>query len=203
MQGPASYLSPITHPSIIRGYSVQYALLTQSLSSPFTAMLEFAFDDSILLPGLQQPFSRGCVHIRSTSPFDSPIIDQRYLSNPLDRLVLVQGFLYTRKIMGTQALKDIHGIEVFPGEEAVPSSDLNKIEEYIRGSVDTLNHHGGTAAMLPRELGGVVDPQLRVYGIKGLRIVDASIIPLLPAAHLQDTVYAISERAADLIKASV
>jgi choline dehydrogenase-like flavoprotein len=78
--------------------------------------------------------------------------------------------------MGTQALKDIHGIEVFPGEEAVPSSDLNKIEEYIRGSVDTLNHHAGTAAMLPRELGGVVDPQLRVYGIKGLRIVDASII---------------------------
>jgi choline dehydrogenase-like flavoprotein len=54
--------------------------------------------------------------------------------------------------------------------------------------------------MLPKELGGVVDPQLRVWDVDGLRVVDASIIPLLPAAHLQATVYGIAEKAADLIK---
>jgi choline dehydrogenase-like flavoprotein len=79
---------------------------------------------------------------------------------------------------------------------------MSKIETFVRQSVATLNHHAGTAAMLPREWGGVVDAQLKVYGVEGLRVVDASIIPMLPAAHLQDTVYAVGEKAADLIKES-
>jgi choline dehydrogenase-like flavoprotein len=165
-------------------------------------MFEFIFDDSVLLPGLQQSFSRGSVHISSPSPFVPPAIDQRYLSNPLDLLIFAQGFLYTRHVMHTHAIQDINGTETFPGEEAVPSPDMSKIETSVRQGVTTLNHHAGTAAMLPREWGGVVDAQLKVYGVEGLRVVDASIIPVLPAAHLQDTVYAVAERAADLIKES-
>lgn len=78
-------------------------------------------------------------------------------------------------------------------------SNESQIEAFVRGGVDTENHHAGTASMLPRELGGVVDSKLRVYGVEGLRIVDASVMPMIPAAHLQDTVYAVAEMAADLI----
>lgn len=69
-----------------------------------------------------------------------------------------------------------------------------QIEEFIREGVDTLHHHGGTASMLPRELGGVVDSSLRVYGVRGLRVVDASILPMPPAAHLQATIYGVAEK---------
>jgi choline dehydrogenase-like flavoprotein len=68
------------------------------------------------------------------------------------------------------------------------------IEEFIRETVNTLNHHVGTASMLPREMGGVVDSELKVWGVDGLRVVDASIIPTLPASHLQTSVYAIAEK---------
>ena len=61
-------------------------------------------------------------------------------------------------------------------------------------------HPAGTCAMLPRDKGGVLDPSLRVYGAAKLRVVDASAVPLLPVANLQSTIYAIAERAADLIK---
>jgi len=65
--------------------------------------------------------------------------------------------------------------------------------------VDTENHHAGTAAMLPRDLGGVVDPELKVYGVQGLRVVDASVMPMIPATHLQATVYAIAEKVSRFI----
>ena len=78
-------------------------------------------------------------------------------------------------------------------------SSESQIEAFVRGGLDTENHHAGTASMLPQELGGVVDSKLRVYGVEGLRIVDASVMPMIPAAHLQDTVYAVAEMAADFI----
>lgn len=127
-----------------------------------------------------------------------PVIDPRYLSNPLDLYTLVAGFLYARTIRATPALQAISALEVYPGS-SVSSEDEAQIEAFVRGGIDTENHHVGTAAMLPRELGGVVDSELRVYGVEGLRIVDASVMPMIPAAHLQGTVYGIAERAAAFI----
>jgi choline dehydrogenase-like flavoprotein len=195
-QSPSTYLLPDTHSSVLAGYTAQHAILTRSLTSSTTASLEFIFDDSVIIPSLQQPFSRGTVHINSTSPFTAPRINGRYLSNPLDLFTLVSGFLYARTIRATSALQAISALEVYPGASV---SSESQIEAFVRGGVDTENHHAGTASMLPRGLGGVVDSQLRVYGVEGLRIVDASVMPMIPAAHLQDTVYAVAERAADFI----
>ena len=64
----------------------------------------------------------------------------------------------------------------------------------------TVHHTSSTCSMLPQDKGGVVDPELRVYGTRGLRVVDLSVVPLIPSAHTQSVVYAVAERAADIIK---
>ena len=79
--------------------------------------------------------------------------------------------------------------------------DLEAAKDYIRTSAISMWHCAGTCSMMPREKGGVVDDHLVVYGTSNLRIVDSSIIPLIPRANIQSTVYAVAERAADLIKA--
>ncbi|KAL7655405.1 hypothetical protein ACMYSQ_007359 [Aspergillus niger] len=80
-------------------------------------------------------------------------------------------------------------------------SDLESAKKYLRDTATTSYHLSGTAAMLPQEKGGVVDENLRVYGTTNLRVCDASIFPLIPAANPMSTVYAVAERAADIIKA--
>jgi choline dehydrogenase-like flavoprotein len=198
-QNPAQYLPNDTHPTVLAGYEAQHKILTQDLSSLVAVTQEFLFNDGAIVPCLQTAFSRGSVTINSTSPFAPPVIDSRYLSNPLDIKLLVEGFKYTRRIRATNALQSISAFEIYPGGSV--NTD-EQIESFIRQTLSTESHHAGTAAMLPQELGGVVDSELRVYGVKGLRIVDASIIPLLPAAHLQSTVYAVAEKAGDIILTS-
>jgi choline dehydrogenase-like flavoprotein len=190
-QSSNEYLAPDTHPTVIAGYAAQRTLLNRDFTSSVAATMEFIFGDTIIIPGLQHPFSRGSVRINSTSPSMPPIIDPRYLSNPLDVASLIAAFKFARTIRATKALQEVSVIEVYPGP-GVQSDE--EIEEFIRGSVNTLNHHGGTASMLPREMGGVVDADLKVWGVDGLRVVDASIIPMLPASHLQTSVYAIAEK---------
>ncbi|KAH6709669.1 hypothetical protein BKA61DRAFT_614774 [Leptodontidium sp. MPI-SDFR-AT-0119] len=199
-QSPEQHLAPNTHPSIISGFAAQKELLTRGLHSPAVADLEFILGDSIIIPGLHQPYSRGRVFINSTSAFDPPVIDPRYLSNPIDTARLVEGVRYARKIQATNALQEIKVRDLFPGPTTQTDEQL---AAFVVAGVNTLHHHSGTASMLPRELGGVVDSKLRVYGVEGLRIVDASVFPMVPAAHIQATVYAVAEKAADIIKGSI
>jgi choline dehydrogenase-like flavoprotein len=190
-QSSSEYLAPNTHPTIIAGYSAQRALLNRDFTSTVSATMEFIFGDTIIIPGLQHPFSRGSVRINSTSPFVPPMVDPRYLSNPLDIASLAVAFKFVRTIRATRALQEIDVLEVYPGSGVQSDAE---IEEFIRRAVNTLNHHGSTASMLPKEMGGVVDCELKVWGVEGLRVVDASIIPMLPACHLQASVYAIAEK---------
>lgn len=196
-QLPAQYLPANSSQTVVAGYKAQHELLTDEITSSASANHEFIFGSTAILPCHHKPFSRGTVTINTTSPFASPLIDSRYFSNPLDLQILVDAFKYTREVRATEALQSIQTVEVFPGESV--STD-DEIEAFILQNINTENHHGGTAAMLPRNLGGVVDSELKVYGVVGLRVVDASMMPMLPAAHLQATVYAVAEKAADLIK---
>lgn len=93
--------------------------------------------------------------------------------------------------MATDAIQELVPTELLPGANVTSDED---ILAYAKSSASTMFHPSGTSAMMPRELGGVVDSSLRVYGVKNLRVVDASIIPLIPATHIVSTVYAIAEK---------
>jgi len=141
----------------------------------------------------QHLLSRGSVHIKSNKASDYPIIDPNYYSVPFDVKVATAGTSYLRKIAATPQFEAILDGEVTPGQGV----DLQNYTTTI--GFNTEFHPVGTASMLPKNQGGVVDSSLRVYGTSNVRVVDASIIPLHISAHLQGTVYGIAEKAADLI----
>ncbi|KAB8215098.1 hypothetical protein BDV33DRAFT_227863 [Aspergillus novoparasiticus] len=153
--------------------------------------------------GLSQslPFSRGTVHIASSDPNRPPIIDPRYFSNPLDLDIMARNLLDVERL---HSLKPISDYLLVDGKRNHPDAfltDRESAKRYLRDTATTTYHSCGTVAMLPREKGGVVDEKdLRVYGTTNLRVCDASIFPLIPAANIMSTVYAVAERAADIIK---
>lgn len=145
-----------------------------------------------ILAANQHLFSRGNIHIQSNDPSKYPLIDPNYFSVPFDTEISTAGTNYTRQIGLSKAYSDIVVGEYWPGNvDLVNYTKTTSITEY---------HPIGTASMLPRNQGGVVDPSLRVYGTMNLRVVDASIMPLHIAAHVQATIYGIAEHAADIIK---
>lgn len=188
-----SYLPEDTDPSVTAGYEAQVEQIVKMHKERSTAGQELMYVgggtsmNSILL----HPLSRGSVQLNSTDPFDDPLVDPRYLSHPADGQLSVESVKYNRKIMATEALKRTGATETFPGTQV--TSD-EAILESLKNIITTVWHPAGTCAMMPREIGGVVDSELRVYGVENLRVVDASIMPILPAAHMQGTVYAIAEK---------
>lgn len=145
---------------------------------------------------IQHPLSRGSVLINSTSAFDPPVIDAGYLTHPGDIQVLIAAFKFARMVSQTQPLAGIIGEELTPGDAVETDAQW---EQWIRQQVSTEYHASSTASMLPEESGGVVDTALRVYGITGLRVVDASVIPVGMSAHMAAPVYGLAEKAVDVI----
>ncbi|KAJ5619255.1 glucose-methanol-choline oxidoreductase [Penicillium lagena] len=147
------------------------------------------------------PFSRGSVHISSAGPSDQQTVDPRYFSHPLDLDIMAHNLLDVEKLHKAEPLA--HFLKP-AGRRNHPDAFLTDIEsakKYLRDTATTTYHPCGTAAMLPKKGGGVVDEKLRVYGTTNLRVCDASIFPLIPAANIMSTVYAVAERAAEIIKA--
>ncbi|KAK0744749.1 choline dehydrogenase [Apiosordaria backusii] len=155
-----------------------------------------------LLTLLQQPFSRGSVHISSSSPTTPPIINPKYLSHPIDRHLTRLGALHLQKVASTPPLSDllVGGGKVF--QPGYPAKEITKdnVDDYIREYMLLAYHHSGTCAMMPRSRGGVVDERFKVYGITGLRVVDASVFPMVPQGTINSLVIAVAERAGDFVR---
>uniref|UniRef100_L2GI97 Aryl-alcohol dehydrogenase n=1 Tax=Colletotrichum fructicola (strain Nara gc5) TaxID=1213859 RepID=L2GI97_COLFN len=152
---------------------------------------------------LAPPLSRGSSHITSAS-LESPAvaIDPGYLTHPLDVELLARHVQQIEKIASTEPLRS----QLKAGGKRVPAKPLTDLEEakdFVRKTAVGAHHFTGTCSMMPRELGGVVDEKLRVHGIRNLRVADASIVPITVRANPQATVYAVAEKAADLIKSSL
>lgn len=190
-QDPTEYLAPGLDASILYGYAYQKNSLVQRLSKTNVAAYEIINNNAgSLTVSIMHPFSRGTCYIKSTNPFEPPLIDPRWLSNPVDRQILVEALLFNRKLLATPPMLELKPAQFVPPIEA----DENALNQIINGGIRTEFHPSGTCAMLPLAKGGVVDPHLRVWGTENLRIVDASIFPLVPAAHLQAVVYGVAEK---------
>ncbi|KAF5011439.1 hypothetical protein FDECE_2459 [Fusarium decemcellulare] len=196
-QGAKDFLPADTPAEVITGYGKQHKVLSGKLSSTKSAMLELIWADGAFVLGLQHPYSRGSIKAVSSSIFDTPKADAGFLKNPLDVALLAEGVKFARKLANTSAIKGLGAVEVVPGADVTSDDALG---EFIRSSASTLFHPAGSCHIGKREEGGVVDDKLRVYGVQGLRVVDASVIPLLPASHTMTTVYAVAEKAAEIIK---
>jgi len=152
-----------------------------------------------MLAGNLHPLSRGSIHINSREPLAHPTIDPQYLSFDYDLQILRLSLQLTVEAAKQTPVSKLLIEQQLPPPNATAIKDL---ENYVRKSFETGQHLVGTAAMACRSLGGVVDSSLKVYGTSNVNIVDASIMPLIVGAHLQGTVYAISEKAADIIRFS-
>ncbi|KAJ5083691.1 glucose-methanol-choline oxidoreductase-like protein [Penicillium angulare] len=153
--------------------------------------------------GLLHPLSRGSCHIISAKPEDPPAIDPRYLAHPADLEMLARHTRYIDSIAASEPFSSMlkPGGKRSPGAPAdLRTASLDEVKSYVVSAAKSTFHPTSTCAMLPREKGGVVDARLRVWDTKGLRVVDASVIPVIPTGNTQSAVYAIAERAADLIK---
>ncbi|KAF5336807.1 hypothetical protein D9758_015848 [Tetrapyrgos nigripes] len=150
-----------------------------------------------LCSAINHNFSRGTVHATSNDPFKNPEIDPHHFEHDIEAQNFVEVAKFLRKLAQTAPLSDILKLEYNPGAEVQSQEDL---EDWIKKGSITAHHTIGSCSMLPRELNGVVDANLKVYGTKNVRVADLSIVPLHFAAHTQSTAYVIGERAADIIR---
>ncbi len=141
-----------------------------------------------------RPESLGSIHIRSADPNAQPAIRFNFLDDPLDRRTMVDGFHLIRRFI------DAAPFDAYRGDEYSPGVDVRTDEDvlaWIRANSETAYHPIGTCRMAP---GGVVDDRLRVHGLSGLRIADASIFPTMPSGNTNAPAIMVGEKAADLLR---
>jgi choline dehydrogenase len=150
-----------------------------------------------ILPGVVRPLSRGDVRHASSGPLVKPRVDPNYLAARADRLV--QGVKLARELFATKAFSERAGEELLPGHDVSNSDeDLNA---FVNRNADSYFHLAGSCRMGLDEL-AVVDQDLRVRGIEGLRIADASVMPAVPSGNCHAGIVIIAERCAEMIKAT-
>lgn len=142
-----------------------------------------------------RPESKGTVALRSSDPFDAPRIDPNYLATEEDRRVMRQSMKMMRDVIGQNALKPYRGREMSPGEDVKTDA---QIDEFIRKNGETIYHPVGTVRM-GTDSAAPLDGELRVRGVAGLRVVDASVMPTLIGGNTNAPTIMVAEKAADMI----
>ncbi|KAJ5527723.1 CAZyme family AA3 [Penicillium frequentans] len=214
----------IDDPSTSRAHKKQFETILQIMQNPNDPTVQYTMAPFQLLPRegdspkgvfgmghpglfvsvlslLSYPLSRGSVHIQSADPKAAPLIDQAILRHPVDQEMHARHSMWMdTKIAESEAFGSLlkKGGERLHTPERL--TDLEKAKDICKELVLSMYHVAGSCAMMPREDGGVVDPQLKVYGTTNLRVVDASIFPIEPRGNIQATVFAVAEKAADIIK---
>lgn len=197
-QDPASSLPENTHPTVIAGYSAQLNLLAKAARSNNTAWLQFGLGGNPFAAADQwvfniHPLSRGTIYLDPSNPNGEPLVDYRMLSNPIDLKVAIGLLRGMRRYFASEGeMRKLGPVETKPGAEVTEEEDIGR---FLRETMNPSEYHPvGSCPMMPLELGGVVDGESRVHGVRGLRVVDASVMPLTVGATTQATVYAIAEK---------
>lgn len=148
---------------------------------------------------LMRPKSRGHVRLRTADPRAAPAITFNYLADPQDRIDLRRGVRMLREVIAQPSLAGFAGEELFPGPGLADTDEA--VDDWIARTLETCYHPVGTCRMGDAaDSGAVVDPECRVRGIAGLRVVDASIMPAIVSSNTNAPTIMIAERAADLIR---
>ncbi|GIY66514.1 choline dehydrogenase, mitochondrial [Caerostris extrusa] len=198
----------VTISKIIAEYLCLFSWILKTLTDATIYKTVFGpYEDkpmALCLSQILHPKSIGTVRLKSTNPYDMPLIDPNYFADKSDLRDMVEGLKMCQKIMTSEPLKKA-GVKPF--ETMVPicsifKADLDKFFTcFSKFFVVTLSHQVGTAKMGdPKDPTTVVDPQLRVKGIQGLRVVDASIMPIVPSGNTNIPTIMVAEKASDIIK---
>jgi choline dehydrogenase len=150
----------------------------------------------VILPGVVQPKSRGTIRLASADPMDLPLVNPNYLGDPADRDRLADGVELARKIFATEPMSK------FVKQEIVPGPDVNgpdAIKGFVTAAADSYHHQAGSCKMGTDDL-AVVDPQLKVRGVEGVRVADASVMPVVPSGNCHAAIVMIAERLSDMLK---
>lgn len=166
---------------------------TPAVPAQLAPVLDFGGPVCVFLAILVQPKSLGEVKLRSSDAHAAPIINPRYLEDAADVQTLIKSVELARAIAGTKAFADLNVGEVVPG-----TTDPSAIEGFIRSQASTLWHPAGTCK-IGQDQDAVVDPQLRVHGVAGLRVADASVMPIVTSGNTVAASFLIGAKVAEFI----
>ncbi len=180
------------------GLNDGFAADMQFFFNPFFPLQTAALGASPLMAIAVQacrPRSRGRIALRSADPLDAPLIDPRYMTHPYDLSLQIEGLRVARSIAAQEPLKSFIAAELAPG---VPATSDAALEQHVRATSGCIWHPVGTCRM-GRGEDAVVDGQLRVHGVRSLRVVDASVMPQITSGNTNAPTIMIAEKAADMI----
>ncbi|KAJ5470633.1 hypothetical protein N7530_007990 [Penicillium desertorum] len=188
---------------VVAGYKAICNTTASKIFNSPTGQIEILFMNSDangdigITAALQHPLSHGRIYINSSNPMDFPVIDPNYFDNPADSEILLAGIKLARQLGETTPMSNSLTKETSPGSTVQSDEDW---VAWLRKEASTEFHPSSSCAMLPEEQGGVVDANLRVYGLTNVRVADASIVPISLSTHLMSSTYGVAEQASDIIR---